>query len=198
MRTITMFNQLSADGYFAAPDGSLDWVQSDSEIHEDAQEGMPHADLILFGRRTYQMFEKFWPHALDESANVQGVHGANRQDPAIRAMAVFLNETPKLVFSRTLKNVTWKNSRVIPEFDPAEITALKQQEGKHILIMGSGSIVSQLTQHSLIDEYHFVFCPILLGSGQLLIHDVTKRNKLNLRDVRSTKLGNVLIRYTRA
>ena len=198
MRKIAMFNQVSADGYFAARDGSLDWVQSDSEVHQDAIEGMPHADTLLFGRRTYQMFEKFWPHALDESSTVQGAHGANRQDPAIRAMAVFLNETPKIVFSRTLKNVTWRNSRIVPEFDPTMIAALKQEEGKGILIMGSGSIVSQLTQHCLIDEYQLVICPILLGSGQLLIRDVTTRNKLKLIDSRATKLGNVVIRYARA
>jgi dihydrofolate reductase len=198
MRKVFMFNQVSADGYFAARDGSLDWVVSDSEVHQDAIEGMPHADTLLFGRRTYQMFEKFWPHALDESSNVQSAHGASRQDPAIRAMAVFLNETPKLVFSRTLKDATWRNSRVISEFDPTAIAALKQEEGKDILIMGSGSIVSQLTQHCLIDEYQFVVCPILLGSGHLLIHDVTTRLRLKLIDSRTTKLGNVVTRYARA
>ena len=96
----------------------------------------------------------------------------------MRAMAVFLTETPKLVFSKTLKDVTWKNSRVVPELDPRKIEAMKKRPGKDMLIFGSGSIVSQLTQHGLIDEYQFVVSPILLGSGRQLFGNLAKSSKL--------------------
>jgi dihydrofolate reductase len=105
-RRIVMFNQVSADGYFAAPDGSLNWVVSDEDVHKQALDGMPHVDTMLFGRRTYEMFAAFWPHALDDSATAADPHAAGRRSPAIRAMAVWLNETRKVVFSATMKDAT--------------------------------------------------------------------------------------------
>jgi hypothetical protein len=84
-------------------------------------------------------------------------------------MAVMLSEATKLVFSRTLKELTWKNSYLLDEFDPREVEAMKRQPGKDMLVFGSGSIVSQLTRHGLIDEYQFVVNPVLLGSGRSLL-----------------------------
>jgi len=192
MRRILMFNHVTADGYFAAPDGSLDWVVQDEEIDRSAVEGMPGGDTILFGRRTYEMFAAFWPHALDDAgANPHG-HG---RSPAIRAMAVWLNETPKLVFSRTLKEVTWRGSHVLPELDPREIEALKAQPGKDMIVFGSGSVVSQLTEHGLIDEYQLVVGPILLGSGRPLFGALPKSLKLELLEARPHPSGNVTLRY---
>jgi dihydrofolate reductase len=85
-------------------------------------------------------------------------------------MAVMLNEATKLVFSRTLKEVTWSNSDLRREFDAHEIEALKDQPGKDIMVFDSGSLVSQLTQHGLIDEYQFVVMPVLIGGGLNLCH----------------------------
>ncbi len=67
MRRIVTFNRVSADGYFAAPDGNLDWAVPDEEIDRSGVAGMPGVDTLLFGRRTYEAFEGFWPHALDDS-----------------------------------------------------------------------------------------------------------------------------------
>ena len=86
----------------------------------------------------------------------------------------------KLVFSKSLKHATWKNSRVLHELDPREIETMKSQPGKDMIIFGSGTIVSQLTQHGLIDEYQFVVCPILLGSGRPLLSNVSKNLRLDL------------------
>src|SRR3954451_4777211 len=66
-RRIVMFNQVSADGYFAAPDGKLDWVVQEPEVHKAATQSMRQVDTMLFGRKTYENFEAFWPHALDDS-----------------------------------------------------------------------------------------------------------------------------------
>ena len=112
-------------------------------------------------------------------------------------MAIMFNETPKLVFSRTLKEVTWKNSRLLHEFDPREIEAMKRQPGKDMIVFGSGSIVSQLTQHGLIDEYQFVVSPILLGSGQPLLSGVSTKLPLDLQEAKKYPSGNVMLRYTR-
>jgi dihydrofolate reductase len=102
-----------------------------------------------------------------------------------------------LVFSRTRRDVTWRNSRLLHEFDPREIEALKRQPGKDMMIFGSGSIVSQLTQHGLIDEYHFVVSPILLGSGRPLLSGVSKSSRLDLVEAKKYSSGNVVLRYAR-
>jgi dihydrofolate reductase len=198
MRRIVTFDRVSADGYFAAPDGNLDWVVPDDEVDKSGAEGIPGTDTILFGRRTYEQFEGFWPHALDDSPTAPDPHAAGRRSPAIRAMAIWINEATKVVFSRTRKDVTWKNSRLRHEIDPREIEAIKRQPGKNMIIFGSGSLVSQLTQHGLIDEYQFVINPILLGSGRPLLAGVTKSSKLELLEAKPYRSGNVVLRYARA
>ena len=197
-RRIVMFNRVSADGYFARPDGKLDWVVPDDELDKAGAAGTAGTDTILFGRRTYDAFESFWPHVLDDSPTAPDPHAAGRRSPAIRAMAVWINEANKLVFSRTRKDVTWKNSRVIHDFDPGEIESMKRQPGKDMIIFGSGSIVSLLTEHALIDEYRFVMCPILLGSGRQLFGNLAKSSKLDLLEAKPFPSGNVMLRYARA
>ncbi len=197
MRRIVMFNRMTADGYFAGPDGNLDWVVPDEELDRAAVEGMPCIDTILFGRRTYELFAGFWPHAVEDSATAPDPHGAGRRSREIRAMAIWLNETTKLVFSRTLKDVTWRNSRLLHELDPREIEAMKRQPGKDMIVFGSGSIVSQLTQHGLIDEYQFVVSPILLGSGRPLVSGLSTSLRLDLVEVKNYQSGNVMLRYAR-
>ena len=104
----------------------------------------------------------------------------------------------KLVFSRSLKDVTWRNSRLLRELDPREIETMKGQPGKDMIVFGSGSIVSQLTQHGLIDEYQFVVCPILLGSGRPLLSDVSKSVRLDLLEAKAYPSGDVMLRYARS
>ena len=103
----------------------------------------------------------------------------------------------KLVFSRSLKDVTWQNSRILHEFEPREIETMKRQPGKNMIVFGSGSIVTQLTQHGLIDEYQFVLCPILLGSGRPLLSDVSKNLTLSLVEAKQYQSGDVMLRYAR-
>lgn len=197
MRRIVMFNHVAADGSFTGPDGSLGWVVQDEEVNRSGAKGMSGVDTILFGRRTYEMFAGFWPHALDDSPTAPSPHAKGQRSEAMRAQAVFLNETPKLVFSRTLQDVSWKNSRLLQKLDPEEIDAMKRQPGRDMIVFGSGSIVSQLTDHGLIDEYHFVVSPIFLGGGRPLLSGLTKDQKLELREAKAHPSGNVVLRYAR-
>lgn len=185
MRRIVVFDRVSADGFFSSLDGRLDWVVPDEELDRAGAEAMPNADTILFGRRTYDMFESFWPHATDDA------------DPVRRAMARWINDATKLVFSRSRKDVSWQNSRLLHALDPRAIEALKKERGKDMMLFGSGSIVSQLTQHGLIDEYQLVVNPILLGSGRTLLAGVSKTTRLELAQARPSSAGNVLLRYVR-
>ena len=93
--------------------------------------------------------------------------------------------------------MTWQNSRILHEFEPREIETMKRQPGKNMIVFGSGSIVTQLTQHGLIDEYQFVLCPILLGSGRPLLSDVSKNLTLSLVEAKQYQSGDVMLRYAR-
>ena len=198
MRRIVMFNRVSADGYFAAEDGSLDWVVPEDALDRAAADNLGSADTILFGRRTYEMFESYWPKVIDESPVAPDPHDPRRQSPQIRAVGEWINEATKLVFSRTRQDVTWTNSHLFHALDPREIEALKQRPGKDIMIFGSGSLVSQLTEHGLIDEYQLVVGPVFLGSGRLLLSGVPASTKLELLESTAYPSGNVKLRYGRA
>jgi len=185
MNKISVFNHVTADGFFAGPNGEINWFQAvhDDEWNRYAQE---HADLsgntLMFGHTTYEMMKNWWP-----------TPAARQMDPV---MAGVMNNSPKIVFSKRLKSVAdepnWKNIRVFHEIDPDEIQHLKRKE--NITILGSGTIVQQLATLGLIDEYSLVLVPIFLGEGKLLFKGV---DKTNLRLVEQKTFGNgiVLLRY---
>jgi dihydrofolate reductase len=192
-----MFNWVTADGYFAASDGNLEWVVPDPEQVKAAVEAIPRFDTILFGRRTYELFAGFWKDAVDDALTAPDPHHSGRRTREHGAIGIWLNAATKFVFSRSLKEATWKNSRVLHELDSGEIGAIKRQPGKDMMVFGSGSIVSQLTQHGLIDEYQLLVCPVLLGSGRRLIDGVAGRVKLDLLEARRYESGDVMLRYAR-
>ena len=197
MRRIVMFNRLSADGYFAATDGSLDWIIPDAHFDRLAGESIERAgvDTILFGRRTYELFERIWPHALESSPTAADPHQKGHRSPEMRAMARMLNESEKIVFSTTRKELTWRHSRVVSAFEPRAVEAMKQQPGKDIMVFGSGTIVSLLTTHALIDEYRLLISPVFLGQGRPLIDGLPSIAGLDLAGVISYPSGNVMLRY---
>jgi dihydrofolate reductase len=192
MRRIVVFDRVSADGYFADAGGGLGWVVPEPELDRAAADNLGGADAMLFGRRTYEMFESFWPHAAGQDPHAPG------HSPQMRAMAQWINQSEKLVFSRTRTEVPWHNSRLLPAFDPAEIRALKAGPGADVMVFGSGSIVSLLTEHGLIDEYRFVVCPVLLGGGRTLLAGVPRSTRLELIEATPYPSGNVVLRYVAA
>jgi dihydrofolate reductase len=194
---IVAFNRVSADGYFTAADGNLNWVVPEEELDKQATANMSGQGTLMFGRKTYEMFASFWPHALEDPKGAEDPHHAGRRSPEMLAMAKYINEAIKIVFSRTLQDVHWKNSRLIKRFDPAEVESIKRSTARDIMIFGSGTIASQLAQHDLIDEYQFVVAPVLLGDGRTLISGVTKNTGLKLAEAKPYKSGNVMLRYTR-
>ena len=197
-RRIVTFQWLSADGSFAGPDGNLDWVLPDDEQSQSAARDISTIDTFLFGRRTYEMFQSFWSRlVVDDAGTVPDPHRPGRRSPEHGAIATALNTMPKFVFSRTLTNATWTNSRLVRELDPRQIEAMKQQPGKDIILFGSGSIVSQLTQHGLIDEYQLAVCPIFLGNGRPLLSGVQNHVRLDLVETKPLPSGDVFLRYAR-
>jgi dihydrofolate reductase len=200
MRRIVAFNNISADGFFAALDGNLNWVVPDPEMDRVAAEAISRGgtDTILFGRKTYQMFASFWPHVLDDSGTAPDPHTAGRTSRELRAMAEMLNETPKIVFSKSLKEAMWANSRIVRDLEPRAIEEMKKERGKDMMIFGSGTIASLLTRHGLIDEYLFVISPVLLGGGRTMLNGVAANLKLDLQEETRFPSGKVMLRYARS
>jgi dihydrofolate reductase len=196
-RRIVMFNWVTADGYFAGPDGTLAWVVPDEEQAQAAVEGIADFDTVLFGRRTYELFEGFWRHAVDDASTAPDPHHPGRRSREHRAIALWLNAMTKVVFSSPLQDVTWRPARVLRALDPRAIATMKKQPGKDMIVFGSGSIVSQLTQYGLIDEYPFVVCPVLLGSGRPWLSGVSQHTRLELVEAKPYPSGDVLLRYAR-
>ncbi|BCG61597.1 dihydrofolate reductase family protein [Paenibacillus sp. URB8-2] len=183
MRKVVVFNNLSIDGYYAGLGGEIDWFIHDPEVDKAAHE-MMNPDTVLFGRVTYQMFESYWPHVAN---NPNAPEGA-------RMMAQELNQMTKVVFSTTLQEVNWENSRLLSGNLAEEVRRLKEGEGPDITIFGSGTIVQQLANEGLIDEYLLVLTPVVIGNGKPLFQDATQM-KLELLETRSFSSGIVLLHY---
>lgn len=182
MRKVIMFNRISVDGFFAGLDNDIDWFIHDPAVDIEAHKLM-NPDTMLIGRKTYQMFESFWPGiASDESASEH-----------LRNISKELNEMIKVVFSGSLNQVTWENSILIKVNIFEEVRKIKQSGGSDIVIFGSGSLVRQLSAEGLIDEYIFVISPIALGKGKSFFPETGI--KLELLNSISFKSGHTLIHY---
>jgi dihydrofolate reductase len=184
MRKIVMLNRVSIDGFFAGPNGEIDWFIHDPEIDKAAHE-MMQPDTLIFGRVTYQMFESYWPHvAKDPNASREA-----------RTLADELTQMKKLVFSKTLKEVGWENTKLITGSLIEEVHRLKQGVGADITIFGSGEIVQQLANQGLIDEYIITLTPVVLGAGKPLFEDVKNIN-LKLLEARDFGSGSIMLHYS--
>jgi dihydrofolate reductase len=106
-----------------------------------------------------------------------------------------MNNSHKILFSKTLVRTDWRNTEVVKEINPNEILRMKQKSGKDIIVFGSGSIVSALSQHGLIDDYRLFVTPVVLGIGKRLFQDIKDRVNLKLLGIKRLKNGVVLLHY---
>jgi dihydrofolate reductase len=124
MRKLIVANHVTIDGFFAGPNGELDWFVRDDQLAKHAAEQLKTKDALLLGRLTYQLFASYWP-----------TPSAYKDNPILAPM---LNDITKIVFSRTLDRAEWNNSRLIKENMAGEVLELKAQSGKDMVILGSG------------------------------------------------------------
>lgn len=186
MRNISVLNRITLDGFFDGPNGENDWFIPDEDVDKAVHEmgAGPGADTLLLGRMTYQHLERFWPTV-------------NEQFPEpVREMAKEVNGMPKWVFSRTLKELTWENSKLMTGDLVEEVRRIKEGEGGGLLILGSGMLVQQLTEARLIDDYVFILTPTVLGKGKSQFKQEQKVD-LDLVEVRTFPSGNVVLHYRR-
>jgi len=180
-RKLFFFNLATLDGFFADSAGGIDWHVADKEFGEFANEQTAAKQVLLFGRVTYQLMASYWPTA-----------AAIKSDPVV---ARYMNEMPKLVFSRTLKQADWSNTRFVKRDAALEVAALKRQPGNDLIIFASANLAATLTQHGLIDEYRVMVNPLVLGRGRPLFEEVRSRLSLKLLNARVFLSGNVLLTY---
>ena len=169
-------------------DGCCDHTKviADEETHEYFTPLMRGVDLLVFGRKTYQLMVPFWP----EVAKNQSMTKAENE------FAQTFDSINKIVFSRSLHSAEDRNTRIVRTNLHDEILRLKQEQGKNILV-GGVSIPSQLIEFGLVDEYRFVVSPIVAGEGRRLLEGVSLPEKLQLRlvELKSFKSGCVALRY---
>jgi dihydrofolate reductase len=182
MRKLVVFNQVSLDGYFSDPSGDMSWAhRQDAEWKAYAAENARGEAELLFGRITYDMMASFWPTPRAIESNP--------------VMAERMNRLPKVVFSRTLDKAPWSHTRLVRGDPAAEVRRMKGEAGPDMAILGSGSIVSQLAEAGLIDEFQIVVNPIILGKGRSQFDGVRNRLILKATRTRTFGNGNVLLCY---
>jgi dihydrofolate reductase len=188
MGRIHLFMMLSLDGYFEGPNHDLSWHHVDDEFNKFAIEQKRETGVILFGRRTYQLMEGYWPKAERDP----------KTSPDNLEIARLMNNTPKIVFSRTLDHVrptgNWKNVELAREVEPAVISDLKKATSKDIWVSGSDLAMSFL-KSNLIDEFRFMINPIMIGQGTPIFEGMGGRLNLQLTKTRKFASGNLLLYY---
>jgi dihydrofolate reductase len=184
VRKLVVFNQVTLDGYFAGPNGDISWAKkekTDAEWNTFVEDNAKGGGLLVFGRKTYELMASYWPTPY-----------AVQNDPVV---AERMNNLPKIVFSKTLGQASWNNTKVVEGDLAAEIRKMKNDPGPDMAILGSGSIVSQLAPEGLIDEYQIVVNPIVLGRGRTMFDGIKKKLTLKLTRTRTFGNGNVLLVY---
>ena len=187
MRQVIVSMNLTLDGFMSGPDHGLDWhfMSWTEEMAESACEQLSLADTILLGRVTYDAMAAYWPE--------QAAHALySREDVAFADM---MNHYEKIVFSKTLNNPVWSNSRVVSNGVEEEILRLKKQPGRDMIIYGSGKLVDGLMKSGLVDEFRIWLHPILLGRGKRLFKTISSRRTLTLFDSKRFGSGVVVLYY---
>jgi len=187
MQKLIAFNHVSLDGYFVDANNSMMWAKDNTDDPEwDAfmAENAKGDATLVFGRVTYQMMASYWPTRM-----------AAQQAPIVAGR---MNKLAKVVFSRTLDKASWDNTTLMKGELVAEVRKLKQKPGEGLAILGSGSIVSQLAESRLIDEFQVVVNPVVLGKGRTLFEGVKDQLKLKLMKTKTFGNGKVYLDYAPA
>ncbi|MEP7285582.1 MAG: dihydrofolate reductase family protein [Chloroflexota bacterium] len=175
MRKVVVAEFLSLDGVMEEPSWSMPYWGDD--IAKFKLDELFASDAHLLGRVTYQGFAEAWPSRTDEAG-----------------FSDRMNNLPKYVVTTTLEKGEWDNSHLIKENVAEEVSKIKQQPGQDILVAGSATLVQTLIQHNLVDEYHLLVYPVVLGTGKRLFQDGSKTT-LKLVESKPFSSGVVLLVY---
>lgn len=182
MRKVKLQMQVSLDGFVAGPSGEMDWMvwNWDEKLKSYVSDITFSIDTILLGRKLAEGFIPIWAERATD---------ANADDFARK-----MNDTPKIVFSKSIDRKGWDNA--IVESDPAAtIAELKKQVGQDIMVYGGGAFISSLIDQQLIDEYHLFINPVILGNGMPIYAALQQVQKLTLLNSLTSECGIVVLSY---
>ena len=188
MKKIISFMHISLDGFVAGPNGEMGWIKVDEEIFDHVGKRISETDTALYGRKTYQMMESYWPTAGAKP-------NASRHDIE---HSKWYNKAHKVVLSRTMKDANLANTTIISDNLPDRINEIKQSSGggsEDILLFGSPTATHSLMQLNLIDGYWLFVNPIILGQGIPLFVDIKDKIKLKLLTTRQFTSGVTELNY---
>lgn len=188
MRKIISFAHISLDGFVAGPNGEMDWININDELFEHVEQRIGQTDTALYGRKTYDMMESYWPTAADQP-------NATRHD---KVHSEWYSRANKIVFSRSMRGVARPNTTIISDNIAEHIGDIRQQQGTEILVFGSPSATDALMQHGLIDGYWLFVNPVVLGRGIPLFDGNQTVAKLDLQSTRQFACGVVELSYMAA
>jgi len=181
MRKLSVFNFITLNGYLSSTDGDISWHRHGSEENQYAEESLQSGNILLFGRKTYEIMASYWPTPM-----------AIQNDPVL---AKGMNNAEKFVFSKTLKNANWENTKIISENVVQEIKRMKKLPGNDFTLLGSGSILTLFAENGLIDEYQIMIDPVAIGDGTPLFYKIKQSLNLQLTNVKTFTSGVVLLSY---
>ncbi len=183
-RQLGAFLHLSLDGYYCGVNGDMSFAHKaadDAEWNEFVAGNAKGGGMLVFGRTTYEMMASWWPSPM-----------AAQMMPAVAAS---MNATPKAVFSRNLQSADWSNTTLVKGDAVAEMRRMKAEPGPDMVILGSGSLVTQFAEAGLIDSFQLVIDPVALGAGKALFAGVAARLNLTLTKTRVFGNGAVVLWY---
>lgn len=185
MRKIISFMHISLDGFVAGPNGEMNWIKIDPEIFEHVGKRISQTDTALYGRKTYEMMEGYWPTAADKP-------NATKHD--INHSKWYAN-AHKIVLSKTMKGEELPNTTIIGDNVANRINEIKQKPGTEILLFGSPTATHALIELGLIDGYWLFVNPIVLGQGIPLFTDIKDKINLSLVTTRPFTSGVTELNY---
>ncbi len=187
MRKVKLQMNISIDGFVGRSNGEMDWVTFnwDGELRKYSLTNLERVDciLLILGRNPKMSFIPYWDSVADDPDNPDFAYGKK------------LTETPKIVFSKTLTDSEWANTKVVNGEVVEEITRLKKGEGNDMMVFGGASFASTLIKHRLIDEYHLLVNPVAIGSGLPIFKELDGKQNMTLVKSRSFDCGIVWLHY---
>lgn len=187
MRKLIVSEYITVDGVMEDPGGgeylpyggwSVPYWNKEAEEYKKKE--LFNSDTLLLGRLTYEGFAAAWPSMTDNTG-----------------FADKMNTMPKYVISSTLSKATWENTTIIDSGIVEKVIELKQQDGKDILVFGSGQLISLLQENNLIDEYRLMIHPIIVGNGKRLFDHPLSKNEVDLKEVDTFKTGITVLTYSK-
>jgi dihydrofolate reductase len=184
MGKIILSTPITLDGFIEGPHRELDWVVADDELHDYYADLLHQADLLLYGRVTYELMVNYWPNAISDP----------NASAAMKRFATALNPMRKLVFSKTLKHANW-NTQIKQDVIPEEIRIIKSETRREILLSGGETLAKAFISFGLVDEFQLMVQPVAIGEGKSLLRGVGSALKMDFKWCRAFRSGAMVICY---